>query len=340
MSRHILSFSVAWIAVACALNSGSGFCQAGNMPRTPPRPSVRLLIEEAVVHSRDQSSRPVRFMCDSYDKDMKRVTQLTTWNEREVAKKYERTLVRNDIATLFRHDQWYDLAFAASRTKEGSQRTSTLTVRPMKHSGGQPGGPFVDVRAVRTSLAKLANAVSDATDEIHNVVPELRTRKVTALLDGINAKSFRQAVVSLFPDSTWVKSLRTWVLQEKSSAALIRSLAKQNYEDGYNTESARTRDALAQEVVGSLDPKQLAELGTSGELSVKLTSLGDGVQPLFTQYGSMFLETVNRSGGSGSMFADFSRTGDLGVDIFRLPNGTLKFEYFGKTSDGTRVVWP
>jgi hypothetical protein len=143
----------------------------------------------------------------------------------------------------------------------------------------------------------------------------------------------------MFPDSEWVKDQRAWLLKEKPNADLIRQLARDFDKEKDKDEDMRAKEALVEEVVGSMDPSQVAALNKNGEVSVSLSSLEEGAHALFVQYGNIFLEAVNRSGDSAGLFADLSRTGDTGVDIFKMGNGKLKFEFFGKNRQGTKVVW-
>jgi hypothetical protein len=303
---------------------------------------ANALVEEAVAALAAVAGERQGFICDSYDADAIRKSNAGAEGTTEkvvekLAQDFNRAPFRHKQLHVVRHYRWFDLGLANQRSPEAEGRRRVVQI--LRASGGRAGSTdrVFKVTAVRTTLLDLTRSLERAVGQRHRVDARLERRQITAFLPNATAAEVRECLTIIHPDSRWVQREGVWRLEEAPNAELVRELLSK-FQRGLDTETAPEAALLAQ-VASDLAPQQAAAFRRNGSLTISWSGMSPTSHSLFSQWGTSFLGTVVRSGGTSSHFADFSRTADLGITIGWKPDGSVKFSSFGRNPNGVPVVW-
>jgi hypothetical protein len=337
----LVLYLIGWVTVAIPVNAAEAVSASAEAPKIHVV-WKGALVEEAVLQTAAAAEGKARFLCDSYDPADQRhdnpgVDGTVTEVARIIGKEFQRAVIQMDELYVFQHDRWYDLGFAGARTREAERRPRGVWVTRVAAKSEKKESPTIDIRVIRTSVEKLAQAVQKATGEKHLVQTTLVRRQVTGLLPSVTTERFRAAVAALFPDSEWVRHRSTWVLREKPNAQFVRAVAADPGE--WRNSDRRTRIALAVQLAGDLSQAQLEEMRQKGALQLSWGQMSPRAQQLILQYAASFHEVMTRSGNPREAFPDLAHTADLGVKLQPRPGGLFKVWCLGRTLSGPPIQW-
>jgi hypothetical protein len=247
---------------------------------------------------------------------------------------FRRHYFRSGETWLLRHREWYLPEPAPASAGRHGRLPGSLAF-----TSSDPRKGTWELRALRASLSDIFRAITKTPGAApHQVVVNLRQRKVSAGLSAFTLPAMRENLADLYPDAEWVRRGSAWQLQEKPNAQFVREVAAAWA--GRDDEWSDAAGALYTQAAGELSPDQMRELAQSGSVRISWGALSPTSQALLRAKRDRDYAIDDASGVPRSLQADPTQLAQWGIEFVRRPGGGTQGRTLGRSPDGALTIGP